>query len=111
EARFAALLQIVDGPPASLVELGCGYGALYGYIRQAGLDFSHCGYDVSSQRIDAANAAYPAAEFAQLDAAEAPRRRADYCVASGIFNIRFDIPDDAWLDYILATNDLMAAVA
>jgi SAM-dependent methyltransferase len=111
ETRFAALLQIVDGPPASLVELGCGYGALYGYIRQAGLDLSYFGYDVSDHMIDAANAAYPAAEFAQLNAAELPRRRADYCVASGIFNVRFDIPDDVWLDYILATTDLMAAVA
>jgi SAM-dependent methyltransferase len=111
EARFAALLEIVDGPGASLVELGCGYGALYGYIRQSGLDFSYVGYDVSDHMIEAAKRAYPTAEFARLDAAAPPRRQADYCVASGIFNVRFDIPDDVWLDYVFATTDLMAAIA
>jgi SAM-dependent methyltransferase len=111
EARFAALLEIVDCPGTSLVELGCGYGALYGYIKAAGLDLSYVGYDISDQMIEAATTAYPAAEFARLDAAEPPPRRADYCVASGIFNVRFDIPDDAWLDYVLATTDLMAAIA
>jgi SAM-dependent methyltransferase len=111
EARFAALLEIVDRPGASLVELGCGYGALYGYIHQSGLDLSYFGYDISDQMIEAATTAHPAAEFARLDAADLPRRRADYCVASGIFNVRFDIPDDVWLDYVLATTDLMAATA
>src|ERR1700761_2651827 len=111
EARFAALLQIVEGQGASLVELGCGYGALYGYIRQCDLDLAYFGYDISDQMIDAATTAYPAAGFARLDTEELLHRRADYCVASGIFNVRFDIPDDVWLDYIFATADLMAAIA
>src|SRR5712691_9279492 len=35
EMRFACLLRIVDDDPgASLIELGCGYGALYGYLRR-----------------------------------------------------------------------------
>ncbi len=110
EARFAALLEVIDSPGASLVELGCGYGALYGYIRRSGLDLSYFGYDISDQMIEAATTAYPTAEFARLDAAELPRR-ADYCVASGIFNVRFEIPDDVWLDYVFATTDLMAAIA
>jgi hypothetical protein len=28
---------------------------------------------------------------------------ADYCVASGIFNVRLDTPDQVWLEYILST--------
>jgi SAM-dependent methyltransferase len=111
EARFAALLEIVDRAGASLVELGCGYGALYGYIRASGLDLSYFGYDISDQMVEAASTAYPAADFARLDTADPPRHRADYCVASGIFNVRFDIPNDVWLDYVFATTDLMAAIA
>src|SRR3954453_20757562 len=32
EARFDGLLKIVDPPATSLIELGCGYGALYDYL-------------------------------------------------------------------------------
>lgn len=111
EVRFDALLKIADVAGASLIELGCGYGALYGYIRQTGLGLTYAGYDIAQEMVDAAGKTYPDAEFARLDAGALPQRRADYCVASGIFNVRFDVPDDVWLDYIFATTDLMAAIA
>jgi SAM-dependent methyltransferase len=111
EIRFDALLKIADVAGASLIELGCGYGALYGYIRRSGPELSYAGYDIAQEMIDAAVRTYPEAEFGRLDAGLPPERRADYCVASGIFNVRFDIPDDIWLDYVFATTDLMAAIA
>src|SRR4051812_21370294 len=54
EVRFDALLKIADVAGASLIELGCGYGALYGYIRQTGLGLTYAGYDIAQEMVDAA---------------------------------------------------------
>ena len=56
ELRFARLLEIVDRPAESLVELGCGYGALYGYLRRTGHKLAYSGYDISPDMIAAAQA-------------------------------------------------------
>jgi hypothetical protein len=37
--------------------------------------------------------------------------QADYCVASGIFNVKFDADDATWRDYIVATIQDMAGIA
>ncbi len=35
----------------------------------------------------------------------------DYTVASGIFNVRLDTPDDAWTDHVLETIDHLASLS
>jgi len=57
ELRFAQLMQICgDARSGSLIELGCGYGALYLYLRRRGLDFDYTGYDLSEDMVQAAHA-------------------------------------------------------
>jgi hypothetical protein len=36
---------------------------------------------------------------------------ADFCVASGIFNVKFDFSDTEWCDYMFRTLGMMARVA
>jgi hypothetical protein len=43
-------------------------------------------------------------EYAALPAA-------DYAVASGIFNVKLDTPEDDWLEYVLDTIDSLARAA
>ncbi len=111
EKRFDQLLRDVDtGQPFTIAEVGCGYGALAGYLRRRKASFSYTGYDLSPAMVESARAA-------QADVAEAAfhvgalAAPADYVVASGIFNVRFLFDDAVWLDYVLITIDAMVGHA
>lgn len=103
QIRFAALLKIVDVTrPFSLNDLGCGYGALLGYLRDRVTvpDVDYLGVDVSEEMIRAALHVWgttPGAAFAV--GAECPRR-AVYSVASGIFNVRTGLRPAIWDRYV-----------
>jgi SAM-dependent methyltransferase len=111
EVRFAGLARIFDGSAGSVIEIGCGYGALYGYLRRSGFDLDYTGYDISDEMIAAAKQACAGDVSAKFEVGSIPRQHADYCVASGIFNVRFDIPDERWRSYIFDTLDSMAKFA
>lgn len=112
EMRFASLLKIIDNDSAaSLIELGCGYGALAGYMRRQGFDLDYFGYDISESMVAAATEIYARERTAHFKVGSLPQKQADYCVASGIFNVRFDLSDDEWRSYLFDTLDLMAAAA
>lgn len=106
--RFRQLAQIVSGPGGfSLNDLGCGYGALFDYLRRPCSGIDYLGVDVSAEMIDAAkrrNASYRGVRFL-VD--EAPDRIADYGMASGIFNVRLQHDAATWLEHIHATLDVL----
>jgi len=106
QLRFGQLLRVVDpGAPFSLVDYGCGYGALVPYLEQRELDFTLQGFDVSERMLDHARALYDrpgAVAFTSVGEELAP---ADYALASGVFNLRIDVDVDAWTAYALETID------
>jgi SAM-dependent methyltransferase len=82
----------------SLLDFGCGYGALLSHLCRLGLDVDYTGYDPSQCMVDQAKAAHPGAAFT-TDWSAVPA--ADYVVASGVFNVRLDTPSDQWSDYVV----------
>jgi SAM-dependent methyltransferase len=110
--RFAQLCSVLDGGGScSIIDYGCGYGALLPYLRRFGGDFEYWGYDMCEAMIEAAKAELgnePGTHFT-TDRAALPR--ADYCVASGIFNLKFDADERVWNDYMFATVNDMAGLA
>ncbi len=82
----------------SLNDYGCGYGALATYLAQLGADVEYRGFDVSERMIDEARRLHPGCAFATRAADVEP---ADYTVASGVFNLRLEVDDDAWRRYVL----------
>lgn len=106
--RFRQLLRIVEnGISFSITEFGCGYGALADHLLGLDVAFEYFGLDISREMIAAAKARHPAQpsiSFAQGYKPEQPR---DYCVASGIFNMKLEAPNTEWLEYVFRTLDLM----
>jgi len=94
EKRFEMLLEIIrDKEPFSLNDLGCGYGALYHYIKRRLMPMtSYYGYDVSTKMAVAADMPVIVADHVALDA--------DYSVCSGIFHVKLDTPKRDWEAYI-----------
>ena len=108
EVRFAALLRVVDDPgrPFSLLDYGCGYGSLAGYLSAHGYAGTYVGYDVSAAMVEQARQA-SAGPGRSFTADAAGLAAADYAAASGIFNIKLDAPADAWLAHMEATVDAL----
>lgn len=99
--RFEQLLRVADGTgPFSLVDYGCGYGALASFLDNEGVDADYVGYDLSAPMIAHARTAHPGRRF--LDD-ESQLRPADYAVASGIFNVKLDEPAADWQEYVVRT--------
>lgn len=105
--RFDVLASLLDGEamPFSVNDLGCGYGALYEYLRGRGFPVdAYLGYDISAAMIEEARAR-SAGDNVSYVLSSALEHDADYCFASGIFNVRRDCDPDDWLRHVLATLD------
>lgn len=100
--RFAQLARLLPDADFSLNDLGCGYGALCSFLAQTHDGMRYTGYDVSPAMVAAARAALPASS-ARVIQAGTPTERADFTVASGIFNVRMSRDAVEWQDYILTT--------
>jgi SAM-dependent methyltransferase len=109
QVRFRDLVRLFeDEPDASILDYGCGYGALAAYIRARGHRGPYSGFDVSDRMIAAARAGAFAsgATFSSRRTEVVP---ADYTVASGVFNVRQQTPEADWHTYVLETLDDIAA--
>ncbi len=113
--RFEQLLRVVDDDSRffSLNDIGCGYGALADHLIGRGHRFEYTGYDLSASMIEAArerHAGLPNVRYADPGdpSVVAP---ADYTVASGIFNVKLDVSDDRWTEYVVETIDGLAAAS
>ena len=92
---------------SSVLDVGCGFGDFYGYLRERGLDVRYCGIDINPALIDRARRKFPTAEFhvAELDDEIVPT--VDFVVSSSAFNLRLTAPDN----YAFAEEILRSAYA
>ncbi|NQV80447.1 MAG: class I SAM-dependent methyltransferase [Alphaproteobacteria bacterium] len=104
--RFEKLLQCMGaGPPLrpTFNDLGCGYAALYTYLIERGIAVGrYRGHDISAPMLEEARIRVSAPEVEFVESANLDQA-ADYAIASGIFNVRFERTEEAWLDFILSS--------
>jgi SAM-dependent methyltransferase len=109
--RFEQLAKVFKpGEHFSINDLGCGVGDFVGFLDRRNPGNVYRGYDVMPEMITKAKAKYDSPEnkvsFIQIGHAR-EMQQADYTIASGIFNIRFETDDESWLKYILETLEIM----
>jgi Methyltransferase domain len=109
--RFEQLMAILPaaGDAFSLIDYGCGYGALLDWMDGRGAEFRYTGYDVSSAMIEQARSAHSARGSFTSDAADLVP--ADYTVASGIFNVKLDASEARWERHVNETIDEMVRLS
>ena len=110
QIRFEQLVKVITTSQYSVNDLGCGTGDLYPYLQAhvPGLK-AYYGYDILPEMIDLALRNNPQADtavFKKITTLE-EMDLADYTVASGIFNPRFDVLDEPWKAHIIKTLDAM----
>jgi len=106
--RFDQLTKVITrGEPFTVNDLGCGYGALYDYLKKLRYSFSYTGCDISEAMISAAKSQHTADADARYVLAVEPAESADYGMASGIFNVRLDRDVAVWDEYVQSTLGIL----
>jgi SAM-dependent methyltransferase len=107
--RFAALTQLLPLPRLrSLLDVGCGFGDLYPFLRAHGFTGRYTGLDFVPELVEVGRRAYPEAELLVGDFGDhSSASDHDVVLASGIFNARLR-NEDHW-SYVTATLRKMFA--
>jgi SAM-dependent methyltransferase len=103
--RFDQLLKLIEMQSFSLLDYGCGYGALVDYLMLKGFDARYLGFDMLEKAIEIAREAHRGQTNATFFSSKEQLPVCDYVVASGIFNIRGDYSFDEWTEYTLSILD------
>ncbi len=94
----------------SVNDLGCGLGDLFSFLTDRGFtDFQYRGYDLLDTMVEKALDRFKTegnATFFKIDHAN-QLKPADYSIASGIFNLKYETPEYEWLNFILETLHFM----
>jgi SAM-dependent methyltransferase len=112
ELRFDTLLDGVDwsGGP-SLLDFGCGCGALATHLDVRGLVCDYVGYDIAPAMIDAAQEAFAGRADRRFTCDGDGLEPTDLVVASGIFNVRLETPPAIWEGYVEETLERLTRLA
>lgn len=98
-----------DDPASTILDLGCGYGDFLSFLRQSGFRGRYIGYDVAPEMIAAARRLHGESESIAWRVGSYPTDRADFAVASGIFNLKGETTNERWKAYVLETIDVLAS--
>lgn len=85
--RFQKIAEIADLRGAKVLDVGCGLGDLYAYLREKFGDIDYTGADIASDMIEKAKQLHPGAKFECRDITENNFSTPfDYVLLSGVFN-------------------------
>ncbi len=102
------MLKVRDHDPGSVLDYGCGYGALLDELRRRATVSVYQGYDVAEEMIAAARGRHPDGDFTSE---RGEVRIADHVIASGIFNVKEGAAEDNWREHVLTCLDDIASLA
>jgi SAM-dependent methyltransferase len=111
--RFDHLLEVLSAAtePFSLIDFGCGYGALLDSLVEHHEAFTYTGYDVAPEMVAEARRRYPAEVRARFTSDRDGLEPADYAVASGVFNVKQDTAESGWHAYVYEIVDTLARLS
>jgi len=110
EVRFFQLLKVIDmGTRYSLLDFGCGYGAMYDYLVRLKHDLHYVGYDIADTMIVKGRELHPDNPDCQFTSNIDEVPVLDYAVVSGTFNMKLDADHDSWTMIVLEALNQMHA--
>jgi len=88
--RFEAFLLVGPLAGAKILDVGCGLGAFYGYLREKRIRADYTGVDLFPGLIEEAGRVYPKAHFEvrNVFSRPFPAGSFDYAFLSGVFNMK-----------------------
>ena len=92
QTRFEVLNAIGISPGGNVLDVGCGLGDFYAWLKARDGALRYTGIDITPSMIAAARELYPGAEFETRDLIDRPYPMGcfDFVFASGVFYLRTD---------------------
>lgn len=110
-ARFDQLLKIINVSSFSLVDYGCGYGALADYLVQKGYNCDYFGFDILENAIATAQKAHAGKHKRTFLSEKSKLPECDYVVASGTFNFRGEHSFENWTELVIGEMSLFNQIS
>ena len=84
-SRFEILCQIGNLSDSSILDVGCGFGDLYGYLRYRRMKVRYHGVDINSKLLEVGKKIYPGISLENRDIEKKKfHKKFDWVIASGI---------------------------
>jgi SAM-dependent methyltransferase len=99
--RFDQLLKIIEMPSFSILDYGCGSGALADYLVEKGFHAEYYGFDILESAIEVARKTHINQSRCTFYSDKDKPPVCDYVVASGIFNFRGAQSFEDWTNYVI----------
>jgi SAM-dependent methyltransferase len=107
--RHAQFLRLIDtDPAASVLDLGCGYGDFLPFLRSHGHTGAYAGWDIAPELIATACRLHGEGADRGWHVGAVPDVAADYAVASGVLNVKGDVPEVEWAAYVEQVIEVLA---
>jgi SAM-dependent methyltransferase len=93
EKRFLKILDIGDLRNKNVLDVGCGLGAFYSFLKLKNISVNYVGYDINEKMLTAASRNYPeiADKFKNVDVIEnVIKDEFDYSISVGPLNLNMD---------------------
>ena len=104
EIRFEQLVKVIDpSKPFSVIDFGCGYGALFEFLRVKDWKFEYYGFDMLDKMVIAGKEAHKGIANVHFTNQASELPVADYLLAGSIFNNKFDAVEEEWQAMVLDT--------
>ena len=106
ERRYQVMLDMIgDGRDVSVLDFGCGYSHLLGYMRKVNFQpIRYVGLDISPDFIEVSREKYPEIEYLRLDVLDegVTIPEFDYILMNGVFTEKGGLSFDEMFDYFRA---------
>jgi len=104
EIRFEELVKVIDpSAPFSVIDYGCGYGALFEFLQRKGWQVEYYGYDMLEKMVFAGREAHKGVANVHFTHLVTELPVVDYLLAGSIFNNKFEANEDEWQNKALET--------
>ena len=108
EIRFEQLIKVIDpSKEFSVIDYGCGYGAMFDFLQKKDWHFTYYGFDMIEKMASAGRDAHKDFANAHFFHSENDLVIADYLTAGSIFNNKFEANTDEWQDMVSITLQRM----
>lgn len=110
EMRFEQLAKVIaPSDPFTVIDYGCGYGALLEFLTRKGWTFDYFGYDMLEKMVLAGREAFKGVKRASFTHTLDELPVCDYLLAGSIFNNKFGATTEEWHARVLDTLRQMNA--
>jgi len=111
EIRFEQLIKVIKpSSPFSIIDYGCGYGAMFDFLQKKDWQITYYGFDMIEKMAVAGRDAHKDFTNAYFLYSESDLKAADYLTAGSIFNNKFEADNNEWQNMVSETLRRMNAL-